>query len=47
MEKPKKKKFSYREQHAVIIIVDTEVQQLALFEKLRKQGYKNLKVVSV
>lgn len=47
MEKQKKKPFNYREQHAVIVIVDTEPEQKQLFEKLKKIGLKNLKVVSV
>lgn len=46
-QKPKKKTFNYREQHAVVIIVSTETEQKELFEKLKKDGFKNLKVVSV
>lgn len=46
-QKPKTKQFTYREQHAVIIKVDTEPEQKALFEKLKEMGFKNLKVVSV
>ena len=39
--------FSYKEQHAVIIKVDSEKEQKELFEKLKKMDFKNLKVVSV
>lgn len=39
--------FKYKEQHAVIIKVDSEKEQKELFEKLQKMGFKNLKVVSV
>lgn len=39
--------FNYKEQHAVIIKVDTEKEQKELFEKLKKMGFKKLKVVSV
>lgn len=39
--------FRYKEQHAVIIKVDSEQEQKELFEKLQKMGFKNLKVVSV
>lgn len=41
------KEFNYKEQHAVIIKVDSEKEQKELFEKLQKMGFKNLKVVSV
>ncbi len=44
---PKTKPFTYKEQHAVIIKVDSETEQKKLFEKLKKEGYTNLKVVSV
>jgi hypothetical protein len=40
-------KFTYHEQHAVIIKVATERKQKELFEWLKKQGFTNLKVVSV
>jgi hypothetical protein len=43
----KPKQFSYKEQHAVIIIAESERAQKALFESLQKQGFKNLKIVSV
>lgn len=46
-KKQVKKSFNYKEQHAVVIIVNTEQQQKELFEKLRSEGFKNLKVVSV
>ncbi|WP_372472667.1 hypothetical protein AB4865_07550 [Capnocytophaga sp. ARDL2] len=39
--------FKYKEQHAVIIKVDSEQEQKKLFEKLKQMGFKNLKVVSV
>ena len=39
--------FSYKEQHAVIIKVESEKEQKELFERLKKMGFKNLKVVSV
>lgn len=40
-------KFKYKEQHAVIIKVATEKEQKELFEKLKKMGFKDLKIVSV
>lgn len=40
-------KFTYKEQHAVIIKVASEQEQKALFEKLKQMGFENLKVVSV
>lgn len=43
----KVKTFNYKEQHAVIIKVSSEKEQKALFEKLKKEGYKDLKIVSV
>lgn len=39
--------FKYKEQHAVIIKVATEKEQKELFEKLKKMGFKDLKIVSV
>ncbi|WP_262904343.1 hypothetical protein [Chryseobacterium rhizoplanae] len=39
--------FKYKEQHAVIIKVDSEKEQKELFDKLKKMGFKNLKIVSV
>lgn len=49
MEKSKqpKKKFSYCEQHAVIVRVENEQEQKKVFEKLKAIGFKKLKVVSV
>ena len=41
------KPFKYKEQHAVIIIVASEPEQKKLYEELKKQGHKNLKIVSV
>lgn len=40
-------KFKYKEQHAIIIKVATEKEQKELFERLKKEGFTNLKVVSV
>lgn len=40
-------KFKYKEQHAVIIKCDDERDQKATFERLKKLGYNQLKVVSV
>lgn len=39
--------FKYKEQHAVIIKVCNEKEQKELFEKLKKMGFKDLKIVSV
>lgn len=39
--------FNYKEQHAVIIKVDSEKEQKELLDKLKKMGFNNLKVVSV
>ena len=39
--------FTYKEQHAVIIKVSTEKEQIELFEKLKQMGFKDLKIVSV
>lgn len=39
--------FNYKEQHAVIIKVDSEKEQKKLFDKLKKMGFNNLKIVSV
>lgn len=41
------KKFTYKEQHAVIIKVASEKEQKELFEKLKEMGFKDLKIVSV
>lgn len=46
-KKQENKSFTYREQHAVIIRVENEQEQKKLFEKLKKEGYKNIKIVSV
>lgn len=39
--------FKYKEQHAVIIRVNSEQEQKELFEKLKKMGFNDLKIVSV
>ena len=41
------KKFTYKEQHAVIVKCSSEKEQKEVFEKLKKEGYNDLKVVSV
>lgn len=41
------KQFKYKEQHAVIVKCSSEGEQKQTFEKLKKQGYKDLKLVSV
>ncbi|WP_180272323.1 hypothetical protein [Maribacter sp. 4U21] len=43
----KKGKFNYKEQHAVVVKVPTEAEQKKAFEKLKKMGFKDLKLVSV
>ena len=40
------KQFNYKQQYGVIVICETEQEQKALFEKLKKEGLK-LKVVTV
>lgn len=40
-------KFTYKEQHAVIVKCDNETEQKKVFDELKKLGYKNLKIVSV
>lgn len=40
-------KFNYKEQHAVIVKCASEKEQKKLFERLRKLGFNDLKVVSV
>jgi len=40
------KKFTYKEQHAVVVICNSEKHQERVYEKLRKEGFI-LKVVSV
>ena len=39
--------FKYKEQHAVIVKCSNENEQKRIFEKLKKLGYNDLKVVSV
>lgn len=41
------KNFNYKEQHAVIVKCSSEAEQKKVFEKLKKNGYKDLKIVSV
>tara|TARA_R100000789_G_scaffold93284_1_gene92366 strand:+ start:433 stop:567 length:135 start_codon:yes stop_codon:yes gene_type:complete len=41
------KQFKYKEQHAVIVKCDSEVEQKQLYTKLKKLGFNDLKVVSV
>jgi hypothetical protein len=41
------KTFKYKEQHAVVVKCSSEKEQKAIFEKLKKMGFKNLKIVSV
>ena len=45
--KASKKPFNYQERHAVIIEVGSEKEQKRLYDALKKQGFKNLKIVSV
>jgi len=40
-------KFNYKEQHAVIVRCGSEKEQKQLFERLKKLGFNDLKVVSV
>lgn len=40
-------KFTYKEQHAVIVKCSSEDEQRKVFEELKKNGYKDLKLVSV
>lgn len=40
-------KFNYKEQHAVIVKCSSEDEQKQIFEKLKKMGFKDLKLVSV
>lgn len=42
----KEKKFQYKEQFGVIVICDTEKDQIKVYEELVKKGLK-LKVVTV
>lgn len=39
--------FTYKEQHAVIVKCSSEGEQQKIFEKLKKDGFKDLKLVSV
>jgi len=39
--------FKYKEQHAVIVKCGSEEEQQSTFEKLKKLGFNDLKVVSV
>lgn len=39
--------FNYKEQHAVIVKCSSETEQVEVFKKLKDQGFKNLKIVSV
>lgn len=43
----KKKKFNYKEQHAIIVKCNSENEQKEVFERLKKLGFNNLKLVSV
>lgn len=49
MEKQAQKKpeFKYREQHAVVVKVQTEEEQKKAYEALLQLGFKDIKVVSV
>lgn len=40
-------KFKYQEQHAVLVKCSNEEEQKKIFEKLKKLGFNDLKVVSV
>ncbi len=40
-------KFNYKEQHAVIVKCSSEVEQKEVFDRLKKMGFNDLKVVSV
>ncbi|MFZ6038623.1 MAG: hypothetical protein ACOYU1_10410 [Bacteroidota bacterium] len=40
-------KFNYKQQHAVIVKCSSESEQKEIFEKLKKLGFKDLKIVSV
>ena len=40
------KKFNYKQQYGVIVIVESEKEQIKLFNKLKKDGLK-LKIVTV
>lgn len=40
-------KFTYKEQHAVIVRCKDEDDQKRVFEELKKRGFNDLKIVSV
>ena len=40
------KKFNYKEQYGVIVLIENEKEQIKLFNKLKKEGHK-LKIVTV
>lgn len=40
-------KFDYKEQHAIVVKCGSEEEQKKLFEKLKKMGINDLKLVSV
>ena len=40
-------KFTYKEQHAIVVKCSNEKDQKKIFEKLKKLGFKYLKLVSV
>ncbi len=40
------KKFNYKQQYGVIVIVENEKEQIKLFNRLKKEGLK-LKIVTV
>ena len=40
------KKFNYKQQYGVIVIVENEKEQIKLFKRLKKEGLK-LKIVTV
>lgn len=44
---PGKNGFKYREQFGVIVICKDERHQAEVFQNLKKQGHKKLKVVTV
>jgi hypothetical protein len=45
-EKPQKKNYSYKPQFGLVIILQSEAEQIEMFNKLQKQGL-TLKVVTV
>lgn len=40
-------KFNYKEQHAVVVKCSSEDEQKETYERLKKEGYTDLKIVSV